>query len=455
MPRRDFTIWFLLLSFFFKEFSRSLLVPNLIVISDFFFGPGPFEAIEIGVVIAVQMGGSAAACLLFGILADKSSRKKITSLSLLIWISGLLLIGFASSYPILLIGSLLLGFGAGGYTPVAQAIIGDATPHDKRGGQVYGWSSMFMVIGYFSGLFFASAFSPSWQLPFLLIAIPITVLSIWYLFKGRTYQLGMHEPELQVAAKAENYIYEYRLTKSTFKAVLQNRTNILIFIEGIFSVIGFSMITIYLFPFLEASPAHITPFIVSLMYLLFITPPYLFGIFLWGRIGDNLVKKYSRIRVLLVTLSFFITIPLFMAVFWIRGSPSPLTDTLGAALANPGILLFFVLFAVGIFLTAMYDPNQPPILNAINLPETRGSVFALNRFVEEVGGALGPLIVGIIFESAGQDFSLAMTLGMLCMIPGAACWMLALKTYPKDRNLIQKTLTERAKEAMENNIKKS
>ncbi len=454
MPRRDLTIWFILLSFFFKEFSRSLLLPNLIVVSDFFFGPGPFEAIEIGIVIAVQMGGSAAACLLFGILADKGSRKKITSLSLFIWISGLVLIGFSYNYPILLIGALLLGFGAGGYTPVAQAIIGDASPLDKRG-QVYGWSSMFMVTGYFFGIFFASALTPYWQLPYLLIAIPITALSILYLIKGRQYQLGMREEELQTAVKSENYIYEYRLTKRTFKAVFQNKTNILIFLEGIFSLIGFSMINTYLFPYLEESPAHITPFIVSLMTLLFISPVYLFAIFFWGRVGDKLVKRYSRIRVLLITLSFIITIPLFMLVFWIRGSPAPLTDTLSAALSNPGIILFIILFAVGIFLTAMYDPNQPPVLNAINLPETRGSVFALNRFVEEIGGALGPLIIGILFEMAGQDFSIAMTLGMLCMIPGIICWIIALKTYPHDRNLIQKILNERAKVAMAKNTKNS
>jgi MFS family permease len=187
------------------------------------------------------------------------------------------------------------------------------------------------------------------------------------------------------------------------------------------------------------------------MTLIFITPPYLLGIFLWGRIGDNLVVKHPRIRVLLINLSFIITIPLFMVIFWIRGSPSPSTDSLGAALTNPGILLFITLFAVGIFLMAMYDPNQPPILNAINLPETRGSVFALNRFVEEVGGALGPLIVGILFEAVGQDFSIAMTLGMLCMIPGMVCWIVALKTYLHDRNLIQNILTERAQEALGKN----
>jgi len=454
MGRRDLTIWFILSGFFFKDFSRSLLLPNLIIISHFFFGADSFEAIEIGLVFVAQMGGSAVACLLFGILADKKTRKKMITIALLIWMSGVVLIGVAYRYYFLLIGALLLGFGSGGYTPVAQAIIGDASPTEKRG-QVYGWSSIFMVIGYFSGIFFASTLSPFWQLPYLLIAIPIILLSFIYMLKGRQYELGLHEEELQTIAKADNYVYDYRLTGTAFKAVLQNKTNILIFIEGIFSLIGLSMINTYLFPYLEEGPAHVTPFITSLMTFLFISPVYIFAIFFWGRVGDKLVKKYSRIRVLLITLSFIITTPFFIFIFWIQGSPVGITDTLGAAFANPGILLFIVLFALGIFLVAMYDPNQPPILNAINLPETRGSVFALNRFVEEVGGAFGPLIIGILFEMSGQDFSIAMTLGMLCMIPGTICWIIALKTYPSDRNLIQKIFKERADWAIKYNSNNS
>ncbi|MHA1268351.1 MAG: MFS transporter [Candidatus Helarchaeota archaeon] len=446
MIRNDFTIWIILLGFYFKELTRCLLLPNLIVISHFFFGAATFEAIEIGLLITAQLGASAIACLFFGILADRKSRKLMAILSLGLWIIGLLLIIIANYYFLVLIGELFLGFGSGGYTPVAQAIIGDAT-QSKRKGRIYGWSSMLSVLGLFSGLILASIFSPFWQIPFIITIIPLTILFILYTSRGVHYKLGEQEDELRdILENNKEAIYKYRLTYKSFKVILQNKTNLLIFIEGIFSVLGISMIFTYFFPYLEEGAAHVTPFIVSFITMLIIGPVDLVGIYFWGRVGDKLEKKYPRIRILLIACCFTITTPLFILTFWIQGTPAIETNTLCAALTNPGIMLFIFLFAIGDFISVIYDPNQPPIINAINLPETRGSVFALNRFVEELGGALGPLIVGIIFESLGQDFSIAMTLGMLFMIPGTLCWWIALKTYPKNRSMVKEILQQRAKE---------
>ena len=102
--------------------------------------------------------------------------------------------------------------------------------------------------------------------------------------------------------------------------------------------------------------------------------------------------------------------------------------------------MFIILFGIGGFLVGIYDPNPPPIINAVYLPETRGSVYALNRFIEEIGETLSPLVLGIIFESFGQDFSIAITIGMLSFIPGTLCWWMILKTYPKNHDDIQKIL---------------
>ena len=204
-----------------------------------------------------------------------------------------------------------------------------------------------------------------------------------------------------------------------------------------------AIIVFSFYPFLIEGPAHLSPFIVSLIYVLFITPSQLVGIFFWGKIGDKFAKRNEKIRIWLIVISFTITTPYFILVFWIQGSPAESTDSLRAALMNPGILTFIIFFTLGAFLLGMYDPNQPPIINSVNLPETRGSIYAVNRFVEELGGAIGPLILGIIFEHIGQDFSLAITFGMIFMFPGLVCWWLILKTYSHDRKKVVKVLKER------------
>ncbi len=442
MERPKFTLWLLLLGFFFIDFTRSMLLPNIVTISHLYFGS--FQAIEIGLLVTAQMGASAVACLVFGILADKKARKNMVVIALTFWLSGLSLIilAFITNYYILLVGQLLLGFGSGGFIPVVQAIIRDATPAEKQG-RVYGWSSILWSLG-FSGIVVGSMFSPNWQLPFIIAIIPLAALTILYLMLGTSFKIGRHEEELKEVF-AKDKIYNYRVNWESFKGILRNKTNILVFIEGISSVFGVSMIILYFFPFLEEGPANISPFIVGLLMLLIIFPIDFVGILLWGKVGDKLVVKYPRIRILLIALCFTISVPLFIITFNVQGSPAAETTTLFAAFTNPGILAFVLLFAIGEFFLVIYSPNQPPIINAINLPETQGSVFALNRFVEELGGSLGPLVIGLIFEATAQDYSLAMTLGMMFMIPGTICWWIIMKTYLGDRASVQKTLGERAR----------
>ncbi len=449
---RKLTISLIIIGFFFKELSRTLILPNLIAISHFFFGLGAFKAIEMGLLITAQMGASAMACLIFGILADKISRKKAALISLIFWIGGLFIAGFSVNYCSFLIGQLLLGFGSGGFIPVAQAIIGDLTPPNKKG-EIYGYSSIFMFLGMFVGLFLASFFTSTWQLPFLIVGLLVAIYTALYGIIGKNYEMGRQEEELRELFSAnENYSYDYRLSLKSFKNIFQNKTNALIFVEGIFSLLGVSMILFCFYPYLLNGPAHVTPLVASILFLFFASPSTLFGIYFWGKIGDSLEKKHARVRVLLIAICFTVTTPIYMATFWIQGSPADSTNTLEAALNNPGILLFTILFTIASFINSIYDPNQPPIINSINLPETRGSVYAVNRFVEELGGALGPLLVGIIFEIVGQDFSTAMTIGMLFILPGIFCWWFALKTYPKNRAKVQEVLEARAREALGENI---
>ncbi|TFG04984.1 MAG: MFS transporter [Promethearchaeota archaeon] len=443
MEKRDFTIQFILFGFFLKAFSRHVLLPNLIVISHAFFGEGRFEAIEMGLLMTALMGGSAIACLLFGILADKLSRKFTAMMSLTFWILGLILSAYAFEYLMLFLGLLFIGFGSGGYIPIAQAIIADGAPLDKKG-HYYGLSSIFTLIGMLCGLFLASLLSPSWQLPYFIATALTIIMFVLYGVKGQNYQMGSNEKLIQDRNKnTKDFDYDYHLTWKNFKDLFQKRTNLLIFLEGIFSLLGMGIIIFSFYPFLIEGPAHLTPFTVSLIYILFIIPFQLLGIFFWGKLGDKFAKKNEKFRIWLIVISFTITTPYFMLVFWIQGTPAESTDSLTAALMNPGILTFIILFTFGAFLLGMYDPNQPPIINSVNLPETRGSVYAVNRFVEELGGAIGPLVLGIIFESFGYSFYTAISIGMLFFIPGTICWLVVLKTFNKDHQKIVQTVNER------------
>ena len=106
----------------------------------------------------------------------------------IIWVIGILLAASAFHYSIFLLGEFLLGFGSGGYIPIAQAIIGDATPPNKRG-ETYGISSIIWFFGYFSGILLGSLLSPVWQLALFLTLIPFGIFCLFYGVMGRHYEL--------------------------------------------------------------------------------------------------------------------------------------------------------------------------------------------------------------------------------------------------------------------------
>jgi EmrB/QacA subfamily drug resistance transporter len=67
-------------------------------------------------------------------LSDLYGRRSIYILDVLLFASGSLVAGLASSLEMLLLGRALQGLGAGGIFPVATAVIGDAFPPERRGG---------------------------------------------------------------------------------------------------------------------------------------------------------------------------------------------------------------------------------------------------------------------------------------------------------------------------------
>ena len=70
---------------------------------------------------------------LLGKLSDTRGRRSIYVLAVSIFATGSLVVAASLSFPMLLVGRALQGFGAGGIFPVASAVIGDVIPVERRG----------------------------------------------------------------------------------------------------------------------------------------------------------------------------------------------------------------------------------------------------------------------------------------------------------------------------------
>jgi EmrB/QacA subfamily drug resistance transporter len=120
---------------------------------------------------------------LFARLSDIFGRKNIYIVSLMIFALGSLVVSVAGSFPLLIVGRAIQGFGASGIFPVASAIVGDSFPAEKRGrilgllGAVFGFA---FIIGPIMAGTLLHYFD--WNVLFL-INLPIALLLILASFK--------------------------------------------------------------------------------------------------------------------------------------------------------------------------------------------------------------------------------------------------------------------------------
>jgi EmrB/QacA subfamily drug resistance transporter len=120
---------------------------------------------------------------LFARLSDIFGRKNIYVISLAIFALGSLIVSLSGSFPILIAGRAVQGFGASGIFPVASAIVGDQFPAEKRGrilgllGAVFGFA---FIIGPILAGTLLHYFD--WNVLFL-INLPIAFILILFSFK--------------------------------------------------------------------------------------------------------------------------------------------------------------------------------------------------------------------------------------------------------------------------------
>ena len=114
-----------------------------------------------------------------------------------------------------------------------------------------------------------------------------------------------------------------------------------------------------------------------------------------------------------------------------------------------GICAFFARAVVGI-----WNINQPPILQAINLPEAQGTITSSNQFLELIGSGTGPIIAGFLLIYFNQNYQITVSITMGIGIIGAFLWFFAPKWIKKDIDRISNILKERGIELNNKNPNK-
>jgi hypothetical protein len=110
-----------------------------------------------------------------------------------------------------------------------------------------------------------------------------------------------------------------------------------------------------------------------------------------------------------------------------------------------GLIAFMARSLVG-----LWNINQPPILQEINLPEAQGKISSANQFLESIGSGTGPIIAGYLLVIFSQNYQFTVVITMILGMIGSIFWLVSIIWINKDVNRISSILSERKIELSNN-----
>ena len=436
-------------------FTVSMIFINFIIVSNIMWPGEAFHSSELGIMVGTGMYVMAISGMLFGYLTDRYSRIYLLSFTEILFGFGIFLNGFVPeglgmlTFNLFLIYNLIRSFSSGGFYPIIISYVNDSTEEKEKSqffGMLQALFQLFQIVGMMlSAVLFQNAF---WREFFWFTGVIFIVFGIVIFFKGKEPKRASTQDELKQVLLNEDIKYDYKLTKETVKSTILAPTNIIAFVEGIFTTI-ILMVPDFLFDAYVQSPPHNLSSVVSSIYMvIFGLPGGLFGSLALAKLSDKLAKKNIKYRIYFIVFSVVTLLGLYIVLFFL---PIPsLSVEQGQNLLV--VFTFPIIWVMGMcaFLAravvGIWNINQPPILQAINLPEAQGTVSSANQLLELIGSGTGPILAGFLLIYFNQDYQLTVTITMSIGIIGGVLWLFATKWINKDIERISNILKERGSE---------
>lgn len=407
----------------------NMISPNLLIISNYFGFGG--NTTPLGILTFSFTILTGIAMLIFGFLADKIIRKWIVFIGTIIFSIFSFITIFIppdlNGYFLFLFLTIMTGIGYGALIPCIFSLIGDIISQEDRskGFSFFSISSLIgMVVGTGLATFLGNI---DWRISYSIIGIAGFISALLFIFfqepsrAGRDYSYMLEKDALE---------YTYRIKFSDLKVIFKKKANIWLIINFV-DTIPTGIILFLLFAYME--DYHGISSDVTLIYLILILLATLIGTIVFGFIGDKQFKKGSKkARVKLALLGNIIPIPfIFIALIIPFRAPDLI----------PGILIWLILFMIGIFINGAVNGNWYATVVDLNLPEHRGTVLATSNFFDIIGRAIGPLIGSIFADTFGFVYGMLISIFFWILIP--FFWIGVLKNIVPEMDVTEKIFTER------------
>jgi len=406
---------------------QNILFPNLILIERE-LGVDHFR---MGLVSSAFTVLGALVALVWGRLADRTSRKRLLVWTVILGEIPCLLTGFARSYEELLFWRVLTGFGVGGMVPISFSLLGDYfTPARRNAANA--WFGAVLGLGVVLGMVVAGAIGPvyGWRLPFILLALPNFVLVPLFWRYCPEPRRGQGEPELRQLL--HEGIPVSLPPPGSLLTLFRVPTNLLTFLQGVPGCVPWGIL-----------PAFIITYYVEIRGYSITAATLMTVVFGLGSLAGSLAGGMVGARLQLLSPT---ALPLFIGTTIMLGA-FPAFLVVGYPTGPGGIFTPSLLALLAGFVASMAGPNVKALVMNVNLPENRGSIAALFGLTDSIGRGAGPLLGGWLAVQHGLGWTLNFAISFWFV--SALVWLGIAFTSPCDLEAVRRTMAARARAALQ------
>ena len=382
---------------------------------------------QMGLIGSIGLIGMALGAVVSGTIADRIGRKKVFTITVLLYSIASAFCALAWNYQSLLVFRFLVGFGLGGELPVAATLVSEYAPSRVRGRFIVLLES-FWGLGWIAAACIAYFFIPlyGWRMAFLIGALPALYVclirmhmpeSVRYLLAhgriGEARQIvvslerQLHVPVAPFVSEKETVPVVAKASfRELWKKPFASRT---IMLWLVWFGINFSYYGIFMWlPSLVFQQGFTV--VKTFEYVLIMTLAQLPGYYCAAWLVDKIGRKY--------TLSAFLLFSGVASYFFGHAS------TAAALMMWGSVMSFFNLGAWGVLYT--YTPEQyPTAIRALG----SGWAAGFGRF----GGMAAPMMVGALLA---RSFGFASVFYMFALVFAAvAVIVMSLGVESKQKDL--------------------
>ena len=378
-----------------------------------------------------------------GRLAERMSRWWIIAVSVTVWSLASGWTGFATSFTMLLITRIIVGFGEAGYGPAAPALIADYFPIERRGRVMalfYLAIPVGSALGYVLGGW-ANEYFRSWRAPFLLVVMPGLLLAAFCLTRKEPPRISAVIPNAKRSfiadAKTLLRIPSYLLNTAAMTAMTFAIGGISFWIPKYMMKRKMDEVGLGALHDIEIGLGRISPYMQGEMNRILGEVNFTFGIIVvtagfistiaGGWLGDKLRKRWHGSYFAMSGIAIAFAFPCTLGMIYLS-FPFAWAAVFGA--------VFFLFFNTG--------PANTALAN-VTSSRMRSTAFALNIFlIHALGDAISPPLIGWIAGHTSWD--IAFGLVSLMMVLASVLWIIGARYLGRDEAL---ALEEEARHALE------